>query len=88
MLPPVVPVSAVCDELGISRKTFRRAEVQGGIPPGAVTEYAAVPAPVGLDPNRTDRDGQWSLSGCVIRQCIELPTSITADVGTAPPLYR
>jgi hypothetical protein len=42
MLPPVVPVSAVCDELGISRKTFRRYEAGGRIPPGAVTEYRGV----------------------------------------------
>jgi NADH:ubiquinone oxidoreductase subunit H len=42
MLPPVVPVSAVCDELQISRKTFRRAEVDGHIPAGAVTEYRGV----------------------------------------------
>lgn len=42
MLPPVVPVSAVCDELSISRKTFRRAEVDGCIPAGSVTEYHGV----------------------------------------------
>ena len=42
MLPPVIPVSAVCAELGISRKTFRRAEVEGCIPPGAVTEYHGI----------------------------------------------
>ena len=39
MLPPVVPVSAVCDELQISRKTFRRWEAEGSLPVGSVTEY-------------------------------------------------
>ncbi|MGH3401877.1 MAG: hypothetical protein ACRDRJ_05045 [Streptosporangiaceae bacterium] len=42
MLFPVIPVSAVCDELRISRKTFRRCEIEGGIPAGAVTEYRGV----------------------------------------------
>lgn len=42
MLPPVVPVSAVCEELSISRKTFRRAEAEGRVPAGAVTEYRGV----------------------------------------------
>lgn len=42
MLTPVVPVRAVCDELHVSRKTFRVWECDGVIPPGAAIEYNGV----------------------------------------------
>lgn len=42
MLSPVVPVSAVCDELQVSRKTFRRWEMDGVIPQGAVIEHKGI----------------------------------------------
>lgn len=42
MLTPVVPVRAVCDELHVSRKTFRVWERGGVIPPDATTEYNGV----------------------------------------------
>lgn len=39
MLPPVVPVSEVCAEFGVHRKTFRDWENKGVIPAGATIEH-------------------------------------------------
>jgi DNA-binding transcriptional MerR regulator len=42
LLTPVVPVRAVCDELHVSRKTFRVWERGGVVPSGATIEYNGV----------------------------------------------
>lgn len=39
MLPPVVPVSEVCVELRVTRKTFRVWERDGVVPAGATIEH-------------------------------------------------
>ena len=39
MISAVVPVRAVCDELGVHRKTFRVWENTGVIPAGATIEF-------------------------------------------------
>jgi hypothetical protein len=39
LLPPVVPVSEVCAEFGVTRKTFRVWERDGVVPAGATIEY-------------------------------------------------
>jgi len=39
VLPPVVPVSEVCAEFSVTRRTFREWEIKGIVPAGATIEH-------------------------------------------------